>query len=62
MNRKQNASAFILQIKSTVELPGHKTLNTTKARFTKSRKNEMKRWILNAVNDPHFSQLDTLFS
>ena len=35
MNRKQNASAFILQIKSTVELPGHKTLTTIKARFTK---------------------------
>lgn len=27
MNRKQNASAFILQIKSTVELPSHKTFN-----------------------------------
>lgn len=39
---KNNASAFILQIKNTVVLTGHKTLIITKASFNKQGKNERK--------------------
>lgn len=63
MNRKQNASAFITNQKHSWTSRSQNFNNHQGQIYqVKEEWNEKVDRILNAINDPYFSQLDTLFS